>query len=169
MFSTSYSISNLDYIKNLYLGNQHAESQLSSRRYTSYSRFLSFNVQESYCLIVIYILSFSYIILFRINYSHCNRTFHLVWDYPVFPLQSMMINTQSGSTITFWLCQEVLRHGTRKNIMRENSSFLNTVTFLTTNFSPTINLCRSTNGIVMMNDFLRLCLITKDLGFYLIY
>ena len=55
--------------------------------------------------------------------SHRNQAFHhAVRDHPVFPLQSMVISTQSRSAILF-LTQEVPWHGTRKNIMRENSSF----------------------------------------------
>jgi len=34
-----------------------------------------------------------------------------------------MISTQPGSAILFWLCQKILWHGTRKHIMRNNSSF----------------------------------------------
>ncbi|EGI67896.1 hypothetical protein G5I_03468 [Acromyrmex echinatior] len=60
--------------------------------YTSqpFAFFTSFNVYKSLIVVT----------FFHTNYSHCNQAFgHAVWDHPVFPLQSMVISTQSRSAI----------------------------------------------------------------------
>jgi len=80
--------------------------------YQPFTFFMSFNVYKS-IIVVIFFASITAIVIKRFAMLR------------LFPLQSMVISTLPGSAILFWLCQEVSWHGiiSRKNIMRENSSF----------------------------------------------